>query len=1068
MVIALTSLKGLVRNYNYTNKDTDNDNLIDGQDGPGGKWWLDIDGDGLICAKDSDSDGDGLNDGDELLNGTSPWNPDTDGDGLWDGENVISETTTYTVKYYFVKGKKFTEYQNVAGDSVQMIGEMTIGTDPTNEDTDNDGLLDGEEYFGYAECGILLNRFDQRREFGHGSKSMDIPIPFSGNYSLAVFYDPSFDDYIDLNLYDSTDESNLIESEWLESDNEIHFFNIGYVDNFTTYMLKMYSYRGNNDAKYYLLKQGLNPLSNDTDADNLLDNEEIFGEFGFYTHPLISDSDGDNLPDWKEIYYKFFQDSEEVGYQINPLNPDVDQDGIPDGSDLEPFRKYSMDWNNYMMPYVMNRTSWLSFIYPVKKTDGAYNAEGVKDGELSREALEDHANEQMGEDYIITSFHEHESAEIIDTYTYWPYSGWNNPRTKIEYQIKTQRINTTYTNKKLIMDEAIHNQFVLEFEPGSDYQVTFLVSVDGTIFETDDSNQNLKIFSEYRIFDDYILNGSSKGNGITFNSFSLYDNQATCKLEGREYEYYGGNRIYKIELNIPKEIIDSAYNGRYMNSKKLALDLSLQANVMNGSELVETRDLVGHISIGSFLKEKNKMAYSIICKPDVSPYFVEYIVDENKIDLASTQLSTISSVKGNIRIINYLVSSENLNDGALENVAKGKFDYIAVIVITKTQGELDEVLSKPYWSLIWSLESNESCEYRSYDNIVRNEKTQTASIPEWWDGSTDENIVQKVLGGIDKGLGVVSKISEKYSKMHIQSFEWNMKSRQIITYSSSTGYSSLTISSSYAKCVENEGGKKTTMIFKTTTVSYSHIDNFGNSLEVYGEDTRIAFQESNGVEAFLHRFDIASGIFSIGFDIYTLYCDANNLISLMQNSSTDKVALSFMVVQKTVDNAYSIYSDTKDLYKTVKGIESTPKFPLMDIIIDTIVFILEIAVLTTLYINAPTWIQAHAMVFDMVDAAVCYTLDVLFAILAFALPPAGTIMAAVWGAMMFILKVTGKEDDAKQGFAHLLGFVTSDDELKAYNNVRDKINDWVNIYNMYPEYKEENTIYLGLYPDISK
>jgi hypothetical protein len=77
-------------------------------------------------------------------------------------------------------------------------------------------------------------------------------------------------------------------------------------------------------------------------------------------------------------------------------------------------------------------------------------------------------------------------------------------------------------------------------------------------------------------------------------------------------------------------------------------------------------------------------------------------------------------------------------------------------------------------------------------------------------------------------------------------------------------------------------------------------------------------------------------------------------------------------------------------------------------------------------------------------------------------------MAAVWGAMMFILKVTGKEDDAKQGFAHLLGFVTSDDELKAYNNVRDKINDWVNIYNMYPEYKEENTIYLGLYPDISK
>jgi hypothetical protein len=113
-------------------------------------------------------------------------------------------------------------------------------------------------------------------------------------------------------------------------------------------------------------------------------------------------------------------------------------------------------------------------------------------------------------------------------------------------------------------------------------------------------------------------------------------------------------------------------------------------------------------------------------------------------------------------------------------------------------------------------------------------------------------------------------------------------------------------------------------------------------------------------------------------------------------------------------------------------------------------------------------IQAHAMVFDMVDAAVCYTLDVLFAILAFALPPAGTVMATIWGATMFILKITGKDDDAKQGFAHLFGFVTSDDELSAYEDVVDKINEWVNIYTMYPEYKEKNTIYLGIYPDISK
>ncbi|MFC5370528.1 LPXTG cell wall anchor domain-containing protein, partial [Arcanobacterium bovis] len=56
-----------------------------------------------------DTDGDGLNDGDEIAKGTDPLKPDTDGDGVSDGD------------------------------------EITHGTDPNKADTDGDGVSDGDE-----------------------------------------------------------------------------------------------------------------------------------------------------------------------------------------------------------------------------------------------------------------------------------------------------------------------------------------------------------------------------------------------------------------------------------------------------------------------------------------------------------------------------------------------------------------------------------------------------------------------------------------------------------------------------------------------------------------------------------------------------------------------------------------------------------------------------------------------------------------------------------------------------------------------------------------------------------
>jgi hypothetical protein len=69
-----------------------------------------------------DTDEDGLNDKEEMLNNTDPTNVDTDGDGLTDGEEV---------------------------NGMQISTGEVIKTNPINKDTDNDGFLDGEEIYPY-------------------------------------------------------------------------------------------------------------------------------------------------------------------------------------------------------------------------------------------------------------------------------------------------------------------------------------------------------------------------------------------------------------------------------------------------------------------------------------------------------------------------------------------------------------------------------------------------------------------------------------------------------------------------------------------------------------------------------------------------------------------------------------------------------------------------------------------------------------------------------------------------------------------------------------------------------
>ncbi|MHA1401270.1 MAG: right-handed parallel beta-helix repeat-containing protein [Candidatus Heimdallarchaeaceae archaeon] len=221
------------------------------------------------------------------------YNPDTEQGNYWSDWNNIGNYSIDLGLAFDLQPQIFNDIDN---DGLYDIIEIFVThTDPTNSDTDEDGMSDGWE---------VDNNLN--------------PLKNDANEDL-----------------DNDGLTNIEEST------------IGtFANNIDTDMDQLSDYQ---EVKIYLT----NPLDEDTDGDNLLDGEEV-NNYG--TDPNNSDTDKDNLTDYEEVVYyntnanssdsdgDGLDDYEEIKqYGTDPNNVDTDGDNL---NDYEEIKQYGTDPNN--------------------------------------------------------------------------------------------------------------------------------------------------------------------------------------------------------------------------------------------------------------------------------------------------------------------------------------------------------------------------------------------------------------------------------------------------------------------------------------------------------------------------------------------------------------------------------------------------------------------------------------------------------------------------------------------------------------------------------------------------
>ena len=363
---------------NARDRDSDNDGLMDAQEidydeDYSTDYIYIIDNDAHKNMVDADSDGDGIKDGDELSysqdsdadghNNVADIDSDNDGlaDGWIDGYQWDWGHSPPPDRFIQVAGtpgvfdlwegedrNKNGEYDKDDGESSPILydtdseglfdgynhgavyGELTIQgryglvcedhTDPTNPDTDGDGLSDYLEVVGWT---VYVNLRTTGNNYGFEPDEYDV----MSDPTMQDTDDDGLSDLCEYKFTDPMDDNGDTDDDgWLDMEEDVN--KNGIVDEGET-----------------------NPSNADSDNDGLLDgfvliNGKYYGEDadqdgeydeGIDSNPLNPDTDGDLLPDGPEHSISIASQLPGGGYNdadsdglINLLDPDSDNDGLTD------------------------------------------------------------------------------------------------------------------------------------------------------------------------------------------------------------------------------------------------------------------------------------------------------------------------------------------------------------------------------------------------------------------------------------------------------------------------------------------------------------------------------------------------------------------------------------------------------------------------------------------------------------------------------------------------------------------------------------------------------------------
>lgn len=267
------------RGSSDTNSDSDGDGLTDREEIYGG-FEIEVTTDVGENARErnvtvfshpgrADSDNDGLSDAEEKRLGTNPRNADTDGDGIFDKKEVDGG---YTIT---VEGKTVPVNKNAS---------LGYATDPNDADTDNDSAKDGDELLYPSNPQIDdLDRFADTDGDGLSNGQE------RNGWEVTVEYFTQVTETITVKSDESKKDS---DGDGLDDKSE--------------------------------KEKGTHPRRADTDRDGLNDDEDPY--------PLDADKDNDGLGDREEINgWNVFVDGNLIGKKTSdPTKTDSDEDGLID------------------------------------------------------------------------------------------------------------------------------------------------------------------------------------------------------------------------------------------------------------------------------------------------------------------------------------------------------------------------------------------------------------------------------------------------------------------------------------------------------------------------------------------------------------------------------------------------------------------------------------------------------------------------------------------------------------------------------------------------------------------